>query len=189
MTTLFSRAELLDQWLTRRGYQPLRTDVSTDITTGTDLAAHMGREVADWVRYVYATAPPSMLPVAEGSAYCTLTSVTSGGAARLNLPADAARVVAVRLTGWERAATPVLPGCLDDIAAGNPFLLPDESRPLAVMEPDGSMLLSPAGENCSIASLLYVPQPPGINEPVAIDPLLLATMSSFDPDTFNPFQT
>lgn len=42
MLRSFTRAELLREWLTRRGYQPLRSDVAADLTTGTDLAAHMG---------------------------------------------------------------------------------------------------------------------------------------------------
>lgn len=36
MLRSFTRAELLREWLTRRGYQPLRSDVAADLTTGTD---------------------------------------------------------------------------------------------------------------------------------------------------------
>ena len=58
MLRSFTRAELLREWLTRRGYQPLRSDVAADLTTGTDLAAHIGREGAPGLRDIYAPAPP-----------------------------------------------------------------------------------------------------------------------------------
>lgn len=42
MLRSFTRAELLREWLTRRGYQPLRSDVAADLTTGTEIGrAHV----------------------------------------------------------------------------------------------------------------------------------------------------
>ena len=42
MLRSFTRAELLREWLTRRGYQPLRSDVAADLTTGTGRAGPNG---------------------------------------------------------------------------------------------------------------------------------------------------
>lgn len=180
MIKMFTRAELLREWLTRRGYQPLRSDVEIDLTTGTDLEAHMRREVVDWVREIYADAPADYLPQTDDPTGATLTFVDAPvGACRLRLPADAARVISLRLDGWSRPVAPMPLPSPRDIAASNPFLQPDADNPLAVMEPDGSILLRPASTDSRVASLLYIPAPPADDEPVAIDPILLTHIKPF----------
>ena len=191
MLRSFTRAELLREWLTRRGYQPLRSDVAADLTTGTDLAAHMGREVADWLRHIYATAPPQLLPVADGSTSARLTVVDSTSRrARMILPSESTRVLAVRLTGWSRAVALSPPGSEADLAADNPFLRPDSKRPLATSDPDGSILVCPAQEGATVELLTYVAPAPEYDaddeaEPIVFDPLLLASMADFNPSSAN----
>lgn len=181
MLSQFTRAELLDEWLTRRGYQPLRADLTTDVTTGTDLAAHLGREVADWVRHIYATAPPAMLAVTDGAALATLTADGApAGGVRLLLPPRAGRVVSVRLDGWHRAAEPVSAARGAALGIDNPFLCPVAAAPLAVMAADGSLILWPADGESTVASLLYVDLPADDAAHIALDPRLLATVGSYD---------
>ena len=52
MLRSFTRAELLREWLTRRGYQPLRSDVAADLTTGTEHPAQNGSPGARLVREI-----------------------------------------------------------------------------------------------------------------------------------------
>lgn len=180
MLRSFTRAELLSEWLTRRGYQPLRADVATDITAGTDLAAHLGREVADWINHIYATAPAEMLPVTEGSDSTSLLFAdTPRGAARISLPPDAARIVSVRLSGWDYPVALSPRDCPEALAALNPFMTPDCGKPLAVMEPDGRITLWPATTTSRLDSLLYIPHPSEGDGPVTFDPLLLTTINTY----------
>lgn len=191
MLRSFTRAELLREWLTRRGYQPLRCDVATDLTTGTDLAAHMGREVADWLRHIHATAPPHLLPLTDGASAAHLATADGTSLrARLIPPADATRILAVRLSGWSRAVGLTPPGSGADLAADNPFMQPDSLRPLATAEPDGSILVGPAPAGTTVELLSYVAPAPDYaagdsEEPIVLDPLLLASMTGFDPSSAN----
>lgn len=190
MITLFSRAELLDEWLTRRGYQPLRADSSVDISTGTDIRSLLGRELDDWIRYVYATASPALLPTVDGAPAARLTFTDAPEmAARLVVPEGAGRLLAVRLSCWERPVAPVPCGSAPDLAASNPFMQPDGSVPLAVTDPDGTIVVRPARAGATVERLLYIPSPPEGDEPVALDPLLLATMGAYDPQLHHPNQS
>lgn len=191
MITLFTRAELLDEWLTRRGYQPQRSDADIDISTGSDITALLGRELSDWIRYVYATAPPLLLPNVDGSMSARLTfGDAPESAARLIPPAGAARILAIRLSGWARPVAPLPAGSSCDLASSNPFMQPDSSAPLAVTDPDGTIILRPAPAGTTVERLIYIPAAPEEGEPVSLDPLLLATMATFTtPSLPNPTST
>lgn len=172
MLKQFTRDELLNEWLIRRGYLPLRADGSADLSTGSDMRAWASGRVADKVAELYATAPVEMLPWRDCSADATL-SADGCGAATVRLPAGVTRVIAVRLAGWRRSAEPVEADHPRAMASGNPFLCGDSCNPLAIMQRAGTLRVMPAGEGSKVEALICVDSTPAEDADVLLDPRLL----------------
>lgn len=175
MMKQFTRDELLNEWLIRRGYLPLRADGSADLSTGSDMRAWARRRVADWVAEQYATAPAEMLPWRDCSADATL-SADGCGAATVRLPAGVTRVVAVRLAGWRRSAEPVGADHPQAMASGNPFMCGNSCHPLAIRQRDGTLRVMPAGEGSKVEALICVDSTPDDDADVILDPRLLTAL-------------
>lgn len=175
MMKQFTRDELLNEWLIRRGYLPLRADGSADLSTGSDMRAWARRRVADWVAEQYATAPAEMLPWRDCSADATL-SADGCGAATVRLPAGVTRVVAVRLAGWRRSAEPVGADHPQAMASGNPFMCGDSCHPLAIRQRDGTLRVMPAGEGSKVEALICVDSTPDDDADVLLDQRLLTAL-------------
>lgn len=175
MMKQFTRDELLNEWLIRRGYLPLRADGSADLSTGSDMRAWARRRVADWVAEQYATAPAEMLPWRDCSADATL-SADGCGAATVRLPAGVTRVIAVRLAGWRRSAEPVGADHPQAMASGNPFMCGNSCHPLAIRQRDGTLRVMPAGEGSKVEALICVDSTPDDDADVILDPRLLTAL-------------
>ena len=76
---------------------------------------------------------------------------------------------------------PLPAGSPCDRAASNPFMQPDSSAPLAVTDPDGTIIVRPAPAGATVERLLYIPAAPQEGESVSLAPLLLASMYGFIP--------
>ncbi|MDE6588072.1 MAG: hypothetical protein K2K40_07025 [Paramuribaculum sp.] len=175
MLKQFTRDELLDEWLIRHGYVPLRSDGSVDLCTGSDMRAWARRRVADRVNEIYATAPAALLPWSDFSAEATL-SCSDCGDATVRLPAGVERVVSIRLSGWHRPAEPVGADNPRAVASGNPFLCGDSCNPLAIRLGDGTLRVMPAGADARVETLICVDRAPGDDEDVIMDSRLLASI-------------
>lgn len=178
MNIAFTPSELLAEWLSRRGYQPLRSDAETDISTGTDITEHCRRELSDWLAHTYATAPPAMLETRELSAEnLTWTQGFIEGSAEAILPASVGRVTEVTVNGWSRPAIPADTDTAMAFLEANPFLRPGSNTPLAIMA-GRRLTVMPASPRLS-ASISYVPVITLSDKVIILSPTLLATMADW----------
>lgn len=169
----YTSDELLKEWMRRRGYEPLRTDVETDVTTGTDTAAVCRRELRAWLAKVYAEAPAEILPRRELAAEALeWTRGFIEGSAEALLPPGVGRVTEVAMEGWARPAVPVDAETAMAALEANPFLLPGARTPLAIAEGRRLTVMPAAAPGVRLARLEYVPAPDADGEATEVTELM-----------------
>lgn len=143
MLTL-SKTEMLSIWRREHGFEPLRTDCTVEATDGIDIDAWLEPKMRRWYLRLLDTAPVHLLPVRELSRSVTLSS-TSAPLAVVTPPEGVRRVISVRLQGWQRPVQPVAEGEAAAALArtASPYGRPGPCEPLAVVRPDGTLLVGP----------------------------------------------
>lgn len=176
MLKTYTLSEMIGEWRTRCGFQPLRADCIAQCS-GTDTDAHLTRLIRDWYLGLLLTASPSLLNVEETAPLCTLAE------GRLTPGAGVVRIISVKLSGWVNEAEP-LPR--DSPAAqkalrlrANPYSAAGVNAPAAVIAPsDNSIEVWPCDKSTTLLSakgVIYNPD----NDIFTLSPSLLADIPRY----------
>lgn len=152
--------EMIDKWLLREGFEPLRSDCIVSRSHGVNLREIARRECALWYEKLLREADAELLPVenlADDSSI--MLSATLSGSIMFTLPEKVVRPVGVKLSSWLRAADIVPPDSATARLQRNPYLRGGMENPVAIYHPLERKveLFSPAYNNHDILdSLLCV---------------------------------
>lgn len=144
---IYTEQEMIDLWLRRKGFTPLRSDCRIGRSDGADLRAIAAGELRLWYERLLASAPASLLdPVDMAGSKGVKTFSSLSGGALIQFPPEVVRPLAVKLASWHSPATIIEHDSPEARlqyagygAAGGIV------NPVAVRLPDGSLeLFSPA---------------------------------------------
>lgn len=158
MLKTYTLDEMIGEWRTRCGIEPLRADCIAQCS-GTDVDAHLTRLIGDWYLNLLLTAPAALLNVEETAPLCTLSE------GRLRAGAGVVRITSVRLSVWINEARPLDRDCAAAQKAlalrGNPYSAAGVNAPAAVLSPGGdSIEVWPCDESSQLLSakgIIYNP--------------------------------
>lgn len=151
-----SRDEMMMEWMTRRYGEPRRwACVEVEHEHDGMLMARAERELRDWYLRLLDEGELRYLCPVDVSKDVVACPV-SDGSIEITLPAGTRRVVAVRMTGWSRDATIVEAGSGMALRQGNPYGRGKREKPVAVLEPGGTMRLYSGIEAGELVSRLLV---------------------------------
>lgn len=132
MMLSLTEAEMLEQWKLLRHLLPLRADApGVTRSYGIDIDAICRTEMRRWYLRQLDTAPAHLVPVADVASRVTLTA-DGDNAARLTLPDDIRRVLAVRCDSWHADAVLAAPGSDDERRQRSPYTRSGAYSPVAV---------------------------------------------------------
>lgn len=162
MIVTFSLTQLLEYRRVAAGLKFLRSDCSIERVDGIDIDSADTLDLRRRYLQLLDTAPAHLLPTADIADEISLRSgVNFRGEARL--PENCRRLLNIRLSSWTRPALPLERNLYDSWPPSrkelNPWSAPTSSRPVAVLEHDGSLTLIPAPRNCTVASAIAVVDP------------------------------
>lgn len=125
--------QMVDKWLLRKGFEPLRSDCQIVRSDGVNLREIARQECELWYEKILREAPAELLPtenLANDSSIVLSTCIA--GSILFTLPERVVRPVGVKLSSWFRAADVVD----EDSAAArlqyNPYLRGGMEHPVAV---------------------------------------------------------
>lgn len=119
-------------------------------------------EIEEWYTRLLLTAPPDMIDPVDYAGRVTLPPDVDGGVT-ISLPAEAVRLLSVRLMGWWCDARIVTdPGEVSSLLAlqVDPYTRATPMRPLALARPGGFVTLYPAGPGDAAETLLCAARHP-----------------------------
>ncbi len=142
-------------------FEPLHGDAAITCCDGIDLDGLLQQQIDAWYARVLLTAPLDMLPLTD-IAPQTPVSLTADGAGMAVLPEGTLRVASVTMEGWLRPAAVITDASSAvALAQTNPFARGSAAAPVAVMHPDGRLMLyTPPRGVARLSSLMAVVQPP-----------------------------
>ncbi|MDE6278742.1 MAG: hypothetical protein K2M05_02095 [Paramuribaculum sp.] len=150
MLKTYTLTEMIGEWRTRCGFEPLRADCIAQCS-GTDVDAHLTRLIGDWYINLLLTAPAALLNVEETAPICTLSE------GRVTAGPGVVRVTSVKLSGWVNEAEPLTrdsPAAQRALALrANPYSAAGVNTPAAVLSPSGdSIEVWPCDESSRLLS-------------------------------------
>lgn len=137
---VLSENQMIDLWLLRKGFEPLREDCRIERSDGADLRSLARTECRLWYENLLLSAPREALVVNDCSADAVLATTTSGSIL-LHLPADCVRVFDVKLRGWDAPARIVPADSPEARRQRNSYAAAGPARPVAVLNPDNTLEL------------------------------------------------
>lgn len=162
MIVTLNTTQVLEYRRIAAGLKFLRSDCTVELVDGTDVDATDSQTLRRRYLQLLDTAPPHLLPTADIADEINLT-VASGFHGEAALPERCRRLVNIRLGAWQRPAFPVN---REQYTAGsrhrkelNPYSVPDNSEPVAVTEPDGTLTVIPAMRGAEVARAIAVIDP------------------------------
>lgn len=176
MLKTYTLSEMIGEWRTRCGFQPLRADCIAQCS-GSDTDAHFTRLIRDWYLGLLLTAPPALLNVEETAPLCTLAE------GRLTPGAGVVRITSVRLSGWVNEAEPLerdTPAARKALhLRANPYSAAGVNAPAAVIAPSGNAIeLWPCEETATLLSAKGVKYDPE-SDLFTLSPSLLADIPRY----------
>jgi len=140
MKISLTKSEMLALWRRATGIDPAIADCDITRVDGFDLDATLTVFMRSWYLHLLDTAPLSQLAPTD-IARLFPAGEECAGWLRVQPPPQMRRLVSMRLSGWERPASPEpLPQGVVD----NPFCLPTPQAPRVFLAPDGFILAGPA---------------------------------------------
>lgn len=172
MMKTFSQGEMLAEWRKALGLHPLNTDATIEVFESLDTDSVLLRAMRAWYLNLLATAPPAQLPVSNVASRCSLKP--RGQLSAIVLPADAVRVVSVKLDSWQRPAFPVSGEALEKRLSrmASPYGQPGDCDPLLFIDSDAP-LIAPA-DGRQLEQVMAVTDPGA--DLYILDPHLLSTI-------------
>lgn len=153
---VLSENEMIDLWLLRKGFEPLREDCRILRSDGADLRELARTECRLWYENLLLNGPREALEATDCSPGLSL-SATPSGSILVKLPANSVRVLDVKLKSWDAPAR-ILPWDSPEARRQrNRYFAAGPSRPVAVLRPDSSLeLFSPTFEGDGLDTLEYL---------------------------------
>jgi len=144
MKMQLSKTEMLALWKRRHFLEPLRADCRISRSDGADLDAIATDRMRQWYLDMLANAPVELLAPVDITK-STIVSLSPTGSAVVMLPENVVRVIAVKLSGWEREATIVKSDTPESLRQHNAFARGGVCTPVAVLNSNRSLeLFTPA---------------------------------------------
>lgn len=176
MLRTYTLDEMIGEWRTRCGFEPLRADCITQCS-GTDVDAHLTRLINDWYLNLLLTAPAALLNVEETAPLCTLSD------GRVTAGAGVVRITSVRLSEWINEAEPLnrdTPAARRALLLrANPYSAAGVNAPSAVVSPSGNAIeVWPCDESSrllSVKGIIYNPD----SDIFTLSPSLLAEIPRY----------
>ena len=148
-----TEAQMLALWKQILHLDDVRRDCTVERDDGIDLDTLLTTRIRQWYHHLLLTGPLEWLPVDNVAAETTVAT-DSSGCVTATLPSRAVRPVAMRLDGWQRAATKFhKPGSREAALQASPLLRGGCCNPAAVARGDGTVKLYSAPQGTSQASL------------------------------------
>ncbi len=153
---------MLALWMRRHFMEPLRADCVVSRSDGVDLEAVAADEMRRWYVRMLADAPAEML-APKDVALTVAIRRTANGTGTITLPENVVRVVAVKLSTWEREATIVAADSALGRLQANRYSRGGVAGPVAVVRPGGRLELFSLGSGVSVpvVETLLVVEDPG----------------------------
>lgn len=141
--------QMLEQWRLHRGLHPLANGLSVTAASDTPLDTLMMSEIEAWYQRLLTDGPEEWNDPVEYSANIHLPSTLAGEGVTFQLPENAVRLLAVRLTGWQCDARIITdPRSPEALRQLDPYTRATLSAPVAVVHPGGFVTLWPStGDN------------------------------------------
>ena len=145
--------QMLEQWRLHRGLHPLANGLSVTAASNTPLDTLMMSEIEAWYQRLLTDGPEERNDPVEYSANIHLPSTLAGEGVTFQLPENAVRLLAVRLTGWQCDARIITdPRSPEALRQLDPYTRATLSAPVAVVHPGGFVTLWPStGDNIPAA--------------------------------------
>lgn len=173
-----TKEEMLAIWMRRHFFEPLRADCVMSRSDGVDLEAIAVDEMRRWYVRMLGEAPAGMLAPVD-IALTVAMRRTPQDTGIIMLPDNVVRVLAVKLSGWEREAAIVTGGSAMCRLQGNRYSRGGVANPVAVLSPGGRLELFSLGSEVSVPMVetLLVVEDPG-PERYVMDERLLGEMDT-----------
>ncbi len=159
MMIKLSREEMLAEWKRRKGMIPVSTSLLEVTRPGSHMVDDMlTAQIDDWYARLLLTQPVEMLPVRNVAEKAKVTDM-GDGSVEVELPAECARVVSVKLSGWHRPARIVEEDSAVARLQSSRYVAGRSCQPVAVRCGRRLTLYSKAADRCSLTELLCVAAP------------------------------
>ncbi|MCM1292515.1 MAG: hypothetical protein NC111_01000 [Bacteroides sp.] len=171
-------AQLLERCRLLGLYEPLIADSGVEVDYGIDLDRLLMLRIEQWYFKYMASTPVEQLPAVDIADEVEVVTM-SDGTALVELPSDVVRIVSVGLEGWLRQA--VVIGDATSLQARvqrNPYARGSAGRPVALHQPDNTLLLFAPGQSAPVLSSLWVVRFPNPGNPFLFTPAMLADFDS-----------
>ncbi len=173
-----TKDEMLAIWMRQHFLEPLRADCVMSRIDGVDLEAIAVDEMRRWYVRMLGEAPAGMLAPSDIALTVSMRRAPQGTGI-IVLPDNVVRVLAVKLSTWEREATIVAGGSALGRRQGNRYSRGGVADPVAVLSPGGRLELFSLGSEVSVPMVetLLVVEDPG-PERYVMDERLLGEMDT-----------